>query len=261
MGEKNGVLRVSPMEESKKIEDMKHYWSFGYHDNDYGHVTNICLSYDEKFLFSIGADSNIFGILFNSSTEDLEKARKEKIRVECKSGVKEAVDIDDSSAYSIEQAKQKSEYDKMIAIAEGKKADMRQKINGLRKLFKDLTTKNDQLVSRLKLSRDEFMLEETIKEHVIKQINEKIDLTYRELAWQSEKCRLMLEKVQSKFKDAIDCDHVVVHSFDKSVNVSTFRTVALPKDMEAYKVELENQYLAKLLEKQKTKENLDAQVD
>ena len=259
MGEKNGVLRVSPMEESKKIEDSKHFWSLGYHDNDYGHVTNVCLSYDEKFLFSIGADSNIFGILFNSSLEDLYKARKEKIRVVCQNQVKEIADIDDPSTYSIEQAKQKSEYDKMIAIAEGKKSEMRQKINNLRKLFKDLTIKNDQLVPRLKLSRDEFMLEESIKEHVINQINEKIDITYRELAWQSEKCRLMLEKVQSKFKDVIDCDHVVVHSFDKSINVATFRTVCLPKDMEAYKAELEIQYLAKLLEKQKTKENLDAQ--
>ena len=179
MGEKNGVIRVSPMEESKKIEDIKHYWSFGYHDTDYGHVTNVCLSYDEKFLFSIGADSNIFGILFNSSPDNLEKARKEKIKIVCKNQVKEAVDIDDPTAYSIEQAKQKSEYDKMIAIVESKKADMRHKINGLRELFKDLTTQNDQLVPRLKLSQDEFMLEETIKEHVINQMNEKIDLTYR----------------------------------------------------------------------------------
>ena len=137
MGEKNGVIRVSPMEESKKIEDIKHYWSFGYHDTDYGHVTNVCLSYDEKFLFSIGADSNIFGILFNSSPDNLEKARKEKIKIVCKNQVKEAVDIDDPTAYSIEQAKQKSEYDKMIAIVESKKADMRHKINGLRELFKD----------------------------------------------------------------------------------------------------------------------------
>lgn len=55
----------------------------------------------------------------------------------------------------------------------------------------------------------------------------------------------------------IDCDYIVVYTFDQTLNVSTFRTVALPKDMEQYKTELERQYLAKLLEKQKTKDNLD----
>ena len=70
-----------------------------------------------------------------------------------KTPVKEIADIDDPQAYSIEQAKLKSENDKMIAIAESKKLEMRQKINELRKTFKDLTVKNDQLVPRLRLSK------------------------------------------------------------------------------------------------------------
>ena len=81
IGQKNGVIRVQPMPESKLVEDIKHYWSYGYHDNEYGHITHLSLSYDEKFLFSAGADSNIFGILFNSSMEALENAKKEPIRV------------------------------------------------------------------------------------------------------------------------------------------------------------------------------------
>lgn len=42
----------------------------------------------------------------------------------------------------------------MVAIAESKKQEMRLKINQLRKMFKDLATKNDQLVPRLKLNKD-----------------------------------------------------------------------------------------------------------
>lgn len=80
IGEKNGVLRIQPMDESKKLENLKSYWSYGFHDVDYGVVTNICLSYDEKYLFSVGADSNIFGMLFNSTAEDLEKAKQEKLK-------------------------------------------------------------------------------------------------------------------------------------------------------------------------------------
>jgi hypothetical protein len=42
------------------------------------------------------------------------------------------------------------------------------------------------------------MLEESIKQQVLNQMSEKINLTYRELAWQSEKCRISLEKLQSR---------------------------------------------------------------
>ncbi len=69
------------MPANKSIQDIKHYWSYTFHDNEYGHITHMCYSYDEKFLFSVGSDSNIFGILFNSSIDELNKARKEKINI------------------------------------------------------------------------------------------------------------------------------------------------------------------------------------
>jgi hypothetical protein len=103
------------------------------------------------------------------------------------------------------------------------------------------------------------MLEESVKKQVVNQIDEKIKDTYRELAWYAEKCRLLLEKLKSRFKDAIDCDHLIVHTFDYTHNVSTFRTVTLPNDMESYKSELEKHYAAKLLEKQKNQENIENQ--
>jgi len=42
----------------------------------------------------------------------------------------------------------------MIAVAEAKKQEMRQKISELRKMFRELLVKNDQLVPRLKLSKN-----------------------------------------------------------------------------------------------------------
>ena len=78
IGEKNGALRIQPMADSRKVQDSNEYWSYGYHDTDYGTVTNIELSYNEKFMFSTGQDSNIFGILFNCGAEELEKAKADK---------------------------------------------------------------------------------------------------------------------------------------------------------------------------------------
>ena len=57
----------------------------------------------------------------------------------------------------------------------------------------------------------------------------------------------------------IEFDEILVYTFDNSMYVSSFRTVTLPKDMENYKNELEKQYLAKLLEKQRNKETMDNQ--
>jgi hypothetical protein len=99
------------------------------------------------------------------------------------------------------------------------------------------------------------MLEESIKQQVNSQIYDKIHTTHRELAWQAEKSRILLEKIKSKFLDPLDFTNVMLHSFDQKYSVTSFRTVALPKDMDDYKSELERQYLAKLLEKQKIKDN------
>lgn len=57
-------------------------------------------------------------------------------------------------AYSIQEAKLKSESDKTLAKAEAQKQEMRDRINELRRAFKELLDKNDQLVPRLRLGKD-----------------------------------------------------------------------------------------------------------
>ncbi len=81
IGEKNGVIRCQPIPSSKKVEDIQNYWSYGFHDNDYGVITDMDLSFNQRFLFTVGADSNIFGILFNCDVDELEKAKQEKIKI------------------------------------------------------------------------------------------------------------------------------------------------------------------------------------
>ena len=81
IGGKNGSLRIQPTADTGKIEDIKNYWSYGFHDTDYGTITNIELSFNEKFLFSAGQDSNIFGMLFNCGPEELEKAKNDPINL------------------------------------------------------------------------------------------------------------------------------------------------------------------------------------
>ena len=53
--------------------------------------------------------------------------------------------------YSIEDAKQKSEYDRMMKLAEEKKEGVRGTISAMRKQFKELLERNAQLPSHLQL--------------------------------------------------------------------------------------------------------------
>ncbi len=62
-------------------------------------------------------------------------------------------DIEDPGAYSIEDAKQKAEYDKMMQLAEEKKMRVRSTISDLRDQFEKLIDKNNKLPEHLRLHR------------------------------------------------------------------------------------------------------------
>jgi len=57
-------------------------------------------------------------------------------------------------ACSIEDAKQKAEYDKKLSLAEEKKVLMRETIQTLRDEFQKLVARNSQLPPHLALSRE-----------------------------------------------------------------------------------------------------------
>jgi len=63
-------------------------------------------------------------------------------------------DIEDPNAYSIEEAKQKAEHDKMMKEAEEKKREVRRHIQKMRKMFKQLLEQNDALPNHLMLHKD-----------------------------------------------------------------------------------------------------------
>ena len=71
LGLDNGSIRVQILE-SREIMELGCYWSHNMHDNHYGAVTNVALSFDEKFLLSVGSDGNFFVYSFM----DEEKLKK-----------------------------------------------------------------------------------------------------------------------------------------------------------------------------------------
>ena len=56
--------------------------------------------------------------------------------------------------YSIEEAKQKAEHDKMMKEAEEKKREVRRHVAKMRRMFKQLLEQNDSLPKHLRLHKD-----------------------------------------------------------------------------------------------------------
>lgn len=61
--------------------------------------------------------------------------------------------LTDRTVFSIEDAKQKAEYDKMLQLAEQKKTSVREEIQSLRDQFQKLVARNNTLPPHLMLNR------------------------------------------------------------------------------------------------------------
>ncbi|XP_078512752.1 cilia- and flagella-associated protein 44 isoform X2 [Lissotriton helveticus] len=239
-GMENGAVRVYPLEANDPhLNSMHGYWSLGVHDNQYGNIQAICSTYDNQFLVTCGADGNIFSFSIMSQ-EDIEKdmrGKRAKVPSPRLHLEKEKVpeDIEDPNAYSIENAKLKLEYDQMIKEAEEKKASKRQELSLLRSKFSELLKTNKEMPDHMHFERGEFEMDQRIREEMERLTSERIRTVLKELAWEQEKHRIGLQKLQTRFRSSVEYDTVVVHAIGSSHNVSTYRLLALSEKY--YKVQ------------------------
>ncbi|CAF4618885.1 unnamed protein product [Rotaria sp. Silwood1] len=255
VGLKNGFIRIYPYGGPQVFQSLDDYWTKGSHDTEYGIVTHLITSFDDRFALSGGADGNIFGYVVKGDLSIFQE-QFEIPKMPAYTGETEPQDITDSKHYSIEEEKQKAEQDKMKKSAEGLKNEMRQRIEGLRGKFRRLLIENDQLPADLRIARQDFILDENIRQNFLAEIQDKIDLSAKELAWESERCNIALRKLEQWFVDPVAQDVVSVKSFDGKWEVSTFRTIELPNDFYSLQEELERQKNA-LLDKGKRKETVE----
>ncbi|XP_030833850.1 cilia- and flagella-associated protein 44 isoform X2 [Strongylocentrotus purpuratus] len=248
MGMENGVIRIQfvvqdndPKNAEKRpftssqadLSKLGPYWMLNVHDNNYGSISTIETSFDDKCVVSSGGDGNLF-IFEMMSDEKIEEA-KAVARAKIPSARKEdeqrtVADIENKEHYSIELEKQKAEHDKMMKIAEEKKLEARKTIAKLRRQFKKLLERNHELPSHLQLERKEFEMDPGIRRELERQTAEKIDLVRKELAWEADKHRVGLEKLKQRFKDELECERIVVVAVRSSHQVATYRTAELSKD-------------------------------
>ncbi|XP_071842731.1 cilia- and flagella-associated protein 44-like isoform X2 [Apostichopus japonicus] len=255
LGMENGVIRVQTVEAKEDkdenyrqpnlnqadLSSLTNYWMLNVHDNNYGSITTLVPSFDDRHIFSSAADGNFF-VFTMMTTEQIEEAQavaKAKIPSARKDDeLLRTVDIESKDHYSIELEKQQAEYDKMMRLAEEKKTDVRRTIAKLRRQFKKLLEKNQELPEKLQLERKEFEMDPGIRRELERQTKDRIELVHKELAWEAEKHRIALEKLQQRFKAELEFERVVVVSIKSSHQVATYRTTELSKEFHVLREEM-----------------------
>ncbi|KAK7105366.1 cilia- and flagella-associated protein 44-like [Littorina saxatilis] len=241
-GMEDGSVRVQTLLTPHSLANMGAFWCLPMHDAQTGRVRALALTYEQTQLMSVGDDGNFF--LYNYMADEELQKRIAENKARLPSARKEDLDkivddIDDPSAYSIEDAKQKAEHDKLMKEAEEKKRDIRRQIAKLRRQFKSILEQNETLPLQQQLDRLEFEMDREIKLELEKQTHDRVLLVRKELAWESEKQRLALEKLRKRFKDVVECERIVLKAFMTPHEVTSFRANKLSEDFYQLKAEYE----------------------
>ncbi|XP_078590601.1 cilia- and flagella-associated protein 44-like isoform X5 [Branchiostoma floridae x Branchiostoma japonicum] len=250
LGLENGSVRIHPLEGDQEWDDRDiaaefgSYWQYSVHDSHAGSITQIATSFDDQFLFTAGADGNVFAFMILSQEEidrsrAAERAKVPSAKWKDEEFIRRVEDIEKEDHYSIEDAKQKAEHDKMMRLAEEQKQKTRKAINQLRRKFHKLIEQNQELPDHAQLDRMEFELDPENRTEMEQMTLERLQLVHRELDWEKEKHTLALHKLKARFKDILMSERLVVHSFETGHLVSTFRLGKLSEEYYQLRREME----------------------
>uniref|UniRef100_A0ABM0LYK4 Myosin-2 heavy chain-like n=1 Tax=Saccoglossus kowalevskii TaxID=10224 RepID=A0ABM0LYK4_SACKO len=242
MGMEDGSIRIQMLEEDAEkkqldINKLSQYWSLNMHDNNYGPLTGISSSYDNQFVLSVAADGNIFvyDLMSEEKIEEAKKIFRAKIP-SARKGLEDerkVEDIEQKGFYSIEMEKQKAEHDKMMKEADEKKLTRR-----IKSYLTIFSWRGRSLKWILKSRRE-------LEKHK----QDKIELVHRELAWESEKLQIALDKLKNRFRDELETDRIVIFSIKTPHKVASFRAAGLSEEFFKLKCQMENRRATILTDK------------
>lgn len=136
LGMGDGKIRINRIK--KDWRDLSNYWVLSMHDNFYGKIPAIRFSCDDKYLFTIGSDGNLFSYTWNLPL-------KTEVRTLTPSPLPRDIptvhDIDDPNFLSLEQIKEKENSEVQQKLLTDKKAQVLASISELRKEFDEIAEK------------------------------------------------------------------------------------------------------------------------
>jgi cilia- and flagella-associated protein 44 len=194
----------------------------------------------ETYAISIGEDSTIFitelftkEILQSAKTGISVKANNEpkyelgieilKIDEKPPSITPLSDDITDTSIYSLQMDKLKTDEDKKKTLAEMKKERKKQEIAVLRAEFEDLLRENQSLEPKYHLSNEELQVDPAYTNTLLSRNQLLIEEAEKEIAWYTEYYKISLEKYKKYFLDNLAIERFKVRSLSSDNFVTSFR--------------------------------------
>lgn len=133
LGMGDGRIRINRMK--KDWRDLSNYWILSMHDNFYGEIPTIKFSYDDKYLFSIGVDGNLFAYNWNLPVKEVRVVPPTALP----NDIPTVFDIEDPNYLSLEQEKEKENFEFQEKMLCDKKADVLVTIAKLRDEFEEIS--------------------------------------------------------------------------------------------------------------------------
>uniref|UniRef100_A0A8C7N0F8 Cilia- and flagella-associated protein 44 n=1 Tax=Oncorhynchus kisutch TaxID=8019 RepID=A0A8C7N0F8_ONCKI len=218
-GMQSGSVRAYPLQPPDfHLTSMQAFWALSVHDNQYGQLRQLRCSFDDQFVLTTGEDGNIFSFSLLPQEDLFKVLQRSKAKVPSPrvSGGKGG----------IETAKQKLEMDRMRREAEMRKVERRKMLAELQNQFKQLLEKNQGLPEHVRLHRTVHTHKPIHPCTLNPPLRPEVEAR-KELAWEEERHRIGLQKLQERFWDSLESDTVTVVAFQSDHRISTYRLLAL----------------------------------
>ncbi|XP_053710641.1 cilia- and flagella-associated protein 44 [Synchiropus splendidus] len=224
-GLRSGSIRVYKLQPNDPCLTSLHAcWELSVHDNHHGCLKHICCSYDDHFLLTAGDDGNIFSFSLRSAEELQKGLRMVKLPGRRVSHEKDdlAQDIDDPAANSMEAAMQMLEKEHVHQEASVRLAEKLKRLGELQRAYQHLVKENQSLPEHIRLTPMELMLDQRFSEQTEREKTEKVKAVQNQLAWEEERSRRGLHKLQEWFKESLNSNLVTVAAITSSHLVTTY---------------------------------------
>lgn len=196
----NGEVRAHSIQND--IDDMsKHqsYQSINMHDNLNGIIPAMCLSRDQKFIFSVGHDGNIF--MYDNQTNAKIVTDDYSFDVQLPESIS---DIYDPSELSLEEQIQRDNLLKHQAAINDKIQLKSENVGDLTMEYLAIKKRNKQLLESIQYKRHEFIFDDRIREAFETFIRNEEQKAYRQVEFDVEKSEIQLKKLKEYFIDVLE---------------------------------------------------------
>ena len=196
----NGKIRIN-RKNPNDFTDLRDYRLINMHDPLNGIIPSLILSYDSKFLFTIGHDGNVF--VYDWFGPKIKRQKPKTVLIMPKKVVP-VDDIEDPEYPSLEQEKIYAEMKRQEEAAAAHDRKVLNEIAVLQKKFNELLKTNDEMHEDLQLSHRELLLDERVTKQIKSELQAELDDVREDLAYDLEVAQVGKQKLYNYFFKKLD---------------------------------------------------------